>query len=97
MERVRLFNDHFHAAAELSCIHSEPRMCEKCEEYVSNGDQLVNEIHGQYRSPQSADVETVRNKIELSIKFGLPIDARMALKEALENLDRIDGMLRGTV
>ena len=45
-------------------------------------------------SPQSADVETVRKKIELAIKFGLPIDARMALKEALAALDRIAGVLR---
>lgn len=39
--------------------------------------------------PQPADVETVRSKIELAIKFGLPIDARIALREALAALDRI--------
>ena len=53
--------------------------------------QLFDIVNRKHRSPQSADVETVRKKIELAIKFGLPIDARMALKEALEALDRIAG------
>lgn len=49
------------------------------------------------RAPQSADakmmadVEMARSKIKLAIKFGLPIDARMALRDALAALDRIVG------
>ena len=56
--------------------------------------QLFDIVNRKPRAPQSADVETGRKKIELAIKFGLPIDARMALKEALEALDRIAGVLR---
>lgn len=79
---------------------TEPRTCETCgtrclpnERVYVNPDAEDPCPGWTPRSPQSADVETVRKKIELAIKFGLPIDARMALKEALEALDRIAGKL----
>ena len=53
--------------------------------------QLFDIVNRKPRSPQSADVETARSKIVLAIKFGLPIDARMALRDALAALDRIVG------
>ena len=79
-------------------LHPEPRTCKTCG-HNKHGScshldcELKEDWHP--RSPQSADVETVRSKIELAIKFGLPIDARMALRDALAALDRIAGVLRG--
>ena len=82
-------------------IPPEPRTCETCgtgclpnERVYVNPDAEDPCPGWTPRAPQSADVEAVRKKIELAIKFGLPIDARMALKEALEALDRIAGVLR---
>ena len=78
----------------------EPRTCETCGTGCSNRGAKVfgldlNESKScpewTPRSPQSADVETARSKIVLAIKFGLPIDARMALRDALAALDRIVG------
>ena len=70
----------------------EPMTCETCK--YDGGSKTCSTCdptttNWAPRSPQSADVETVRSKIELAIKFGLPIDARMALREALAALDRI--------
>ena len=80
----------------------EPRTCETCatgclpnERVYVNPDVETPCPGWTHRSPQSADVETARSKIELAIKFGLPIDARMALRDALAALDRIAGVLRG--
>ena len=83
-------------------IPTEQRTCETCatgclpnERVYVNPDVETPCPGWTPRSPQSADVETVRDKIELAIKFGLPIDARMALRDALEALDRIAGKLSG--
>ena len=84
---------------KLCALSPEPRTCETCGTRCSNrGAKVVglnlNESKScpewHPRSPQSADVETARSKIELAIKLGLPIDARMALRDALAALDRID-------
>ena len=76
----------------------EPRTCETCatgclpnERVYVNPDVETPCPGWTPRSTQSADVETARSKIELAIKFGLPIDARMALRDALAALDRIAG------
>ena len=81
---------------------AEPRTCETCatgclpnERVYVNPDAEDPCPGWTPRAPQSADVETARSKIELAIKFGLPIDARMALRDALEALDRIAGKLSG--
>ena len=55
--------------------------------------QLFDIVNREPHAPQPADVEKARSKIELAIKFGLPIDARMALREAIAALDRIAGKL----
>ena len=84
--------------AELAARPPEPRTCETCatgclpnERVYVNPDVETPCPGWTPRSPQSADVETARSKIELAIKFGLPIDARMALRDALAALDRIAG------
>ena len=79
----------------------EPRTCETCatgclpnERVYVNPDVETPCPGWTPRSPQSADVETARSKIELAIKFGLPIDARMALRDALAEKTTQVEMLR---
>lgn len=92
-------DQHRHDLEERA-LPTEPRTCETCatgclpnERVYVNPDVETPCPGWTPRSPQSADVEMVRSKIELAIKFGLPIDARMALREALSALDRIVGEL----